>query len=109
MSLKMQMQIKRLLLSFTLIGILSIMSVNILSTTATPLRCFGKPPTITGTANFDTLTGTPGNDVIVGLDGDDNIAGLAGDDSICAGPGKDMVAGDSINADRDDGINFGRK
>ena len=51
------------------------------------VKCWGKSPTIFGTAGNDTIVGTEGPDVIAGLGGKDTIRGLGGNDRIC-GTGK---------------------
>lgn len=55
--------------------------------------CFGRAPTITGSADDDTLEGSSGPDVIVGLGGNDTINGLGGADRICGGDGNDVING----------------
>ncbi len=66
-------------------------------------NCFGKAPTVTGTAGDDPLSGTAGADVIVGLGGNDTIDGLGGADRICGGDGDDVINGgagnDNLNGD----------
>src|ERR671932_1089999 len=54
-------------------------------------KCFGRTPTIVGTAGPDTLRGTRGSDVIAGLKGNDKISGLGGNDFICGGWGLDSL------------------
>jgi hypothetical protein len=60
---------------------------------AAPPRCFGRRPTIVGTAADDRLVGTVEADVIVGLGGDDDIEGRGGNDRICGGRGNDLLSG----------------
>jgi CSLREA domain-containing protein len=55
--------------------------------------CFGRTPTIVGTAGADRLTGTKNADVILASGGKDKVAGRGGKDLICAGDGKDKVKG----------------
>ena len=55
--------------------------------------CYGKSPTIVGTAGSDELIGTGGPDVIVARGGDDTIRARGGDDRVCAGDGFDLVDG----------------
>lgn len=62
--------------------------------TATPgSACFGRQPTIIGTAKSERLVGTPEADVIVGEAGDDLIKARGGADRICAGKGSDRAYG----------------
>jgi hypothetical protein len=58
-----------------------------------PPKCFGKTPTIVGTAGDDRLVGTVRKDVIVGLRGNDVILGLGGNDRLCGGRGHDQLFG----------------
>jgi hypothetical protein len=58
-----------------------------------PPKCFGKSPTIVGTAGSDRLVGTGRRDVIVGLQGNDVILGLGGNDRVCGGRGHDRLYG----------------
>jgi Ca2+-binding RTX toxin-like protein len=60
-------------------------------------ECFGRTPTIVGSARAEVLTGTAGADVIVGLGGADVIKGLGGRDRICGGDGKDQLLGGEGN------------
>lgn len=55
--------------------------------------CFGREPTIVGTADDDYLEGTSGHDVIQALAGNDYIEGYGGNDLICGHTGDDDVAG----------------
>jgi predicted outer membrane repeat protein len=55
--------------------------------------CFGKEPTIMGTAGPDKIQGTPGADVIRGLAGKDTIRGLGGGDLLCGGSDNDKLLG----------------
>jgi hypothetical protein len=64
--------------------------------------CFGKAPTVIGSAGDDDLEGTSGADVIAGLGGNDTISGLGGADRICGGDGSDVIRGGG-GADRLDG------
>ena len=76
-----------------------------------PPRCFGKSPTIVGTAGSDRLVGTIRRDVIVGLRGNDVILGLGGNDRICGGRGHDRLyggrGGDLISGDSGNDSLFG--
>lgn len=58
-----------------------------------PPKCFGRTPTIVGTAGDDRLVGTGRKDVIVGLRGNDVILGLGGNDRVCGGRGHDQLFG----------------
>jgi len=58
-----------------------------------PPKCFGRTPTIVGTAGHDRLIGTGRRDVIVGLRGNDVILGLGGNDRVCGGRGHDQILG----------------
>jgi len=86
---------------WVLMGTLMSLLVASLLTTAgaasSVSNCFGKAPTVTGTAGDDTLTGTPGPDVMVGLGGNDAIDGLGGADRICGGAGDDTINGGGGN------------
>lgn len=62
-------------------------------------RCFGRRPTIAGTADSDVIVGTRGADVIVARGGDDRVDGGGGNDRICGGDGNDRLFGGS-GADR---------
>ncbi len=57
------------------------------ATAAAVERCFGRVPTIVGTAGNDRLVGTEGRDVIQALGGVDDVKGGLGDDLICLGDG----------------------
>lgn len=76
-----------------------------------PPRCFGRSPTIVGTAGGDRLVGTVRKDVIVGLRGNDVILGLGGDDRVCGGRGHDRLyggrGGDLISGDSGNDSLFG--
>jgi Ca2+-binding RTX toxin-like protein len=67
--------------------------VNLHASLGPPPTCFGRPPTIVGTAGDDTIIGTGGDDVIVGGTGNDSVNGLLGSDRVCAGTGGDVVNG----------------
>jgi Ca2+-binding RTX toxin-like protein len=60
-------------------------------------RCFGKAPTIVGTAKKDRLKGTNRKDVIVAKGGDDRIKARGEDDLICAGAGDGRLEGGGGN------------
>ena len=74
--------------------------------------CFGKLPTIVGTAQGETILGTPGPDVILGQGGKDVIKGRGGKDRICAGKGNDRAfgaaSGDRLAGDDGDDRLFGQ-
>lgn len=59
----------------------------------TSVRCFGRAPTIVGTAGRDHLRGTSARDVVWAGRGDDVIEGLQDEDLACGGPGDDVVRG----------------
>jgi acid phosphatase type 7 len=58
-----------------------------------PPKCFGRSPTIVGTAGNDRLFGTGRKDVITGLRGNDVIFGLGSNDRVCGGRGHDQLFG----------------
>lgn len=74
--------------------------------------CFGKKPTIVGTAQGETILGTPAPDVILGQAGKDVIKGRGGKDRICAGKGDDRAfgaaSGDRLAGDDGDDRLFGQ-
>ena len=75
-------------------------AIYLLSSRSLPaqkLSCFGRAPTIIGTAGKNRINGTPRQDVIMGLGGDDTIRGLGGNDLICGGSGNDRLFGDKGN------------
>ena len=53
--------------------------------------CWGRIPTIVGTAGDDRIEATSEADTIVTLGGDDRISGLRDHDVLCAGDGNDVV------------------
>lgn len=57
------------------------------------ITCFGRKPTITGTARSELIRGTPNRDVIAAMGGNDVIKGLGGNDVICGFKGADEVLG----------------
>jgi Ca2+-binding RTX toxin-like protein len=65
------------------------------SGSAASVSCFGKSPTLVGTAGVDLLTGTAGADVIYAGDGDDVVHGGGGNDLICGGAGDDALLGEN--------------
>ncbi len=69
------------------------LTVVVPAASAADLECFGKAPTIVGTADSEVIEGTAGPDVIVGLGGRDIITGLGGDDALCGGDGDDVLVG----------------
>lgn len=57
------------------------------------ITCFGREPTIIGTALGDRITGTAGPDVVLALDGNDNVETRSGADRVCTGKGRDTARG----------------
>lgn len=85
-------------------------AVTLFASTATPpaaaaALCFGRRPTIIGTAARDRIAGTPGADVILARGGNDRVDGNGGNDRICGGDGNDRLFGGA----GDDRIQQGRK
>jgi hypothetical protein len=88
------MPIRRRLLLIPLATLLTVPPVGGNSAgAARPPKCFGRSPTIVGTAGNDRLLGTGRKDVIVGLRGNDVIFGLGGNDRVCGGRGHDQLFG----------------
>lgn len=74
--------------------------------------CWGRLPTIVGTAGDDRIEATPEADTIVALGGDDHITGMRRGDVLCAGDGHDVVedvdgAGPLLMGDGDDVVRAG--
>jgi Ca2+-binding RTX toxin-like protein len=60
---------------------------------ATPVKCAGRPVTISGSDVRDVIVGTRKPDVIWAGSGNDKVKGKKGNDRICGGPGKDKLIG----------------
>jgi Ca2+-binding RTX toxin-like protein len=60
---------------------------------ATPVKCGGRPVTISGSDVRDVIKGTKKPDVIWAGGGNDKVLGKKGNDRICGGPGKDKLIG----------------
>ncbi|HEV2757631.1 MAG TPA: calcium-binding protein [Actinomycetota bacterium] len=69
------------------VGVMAAMVVGGATAARAVPDCFGRTPTIVGTADDDKLAGTPGPDVIHALGGIDRVDGGRGDDVICLGEG----------------------
>jgi Ca2+-binding RTX toxin-like protein len=89
----------RRLVLFVVLATCAVLALPQIVSAAVP-RCFGKKPTIVGTAKADHIKGTARADVIVGLGGSDVIRGLGGGDRICGGNGSDTL----IGGDRGDAV-----
>lgn len=60
---------------------------------AQPVKCGGRPVTISGSDVRDVIKGTKRSDVIWAGGGNDKVLGKKGNDRICGGPGKDKLIG----------------
>jgi hemolysin type calcium-binding protein len=60
---------------------------------AQPVKCGGRPVTISGSDVRDVIKGTKKPDVIWAGGGNDKVLGKKGNDRICGGPGKDKLIG----------------
>jgi hypothetical protein len=70
-----------------------------LSNWATPVKCGGRPVTISGSDVRDVIKGTAKPDVIWAGGGNDKVLGKKGNDRICGGPGKDKLIGGAGDKD----------